>query len=472
MEKKHNKKFIARFVVEAETPLAVSNGEQNVFTDKLVATDLNGLPYIPGTSIAGVMRHSLNMAESAKDDLFGFQKGNDGLGSRLIFSSAQLVVSGGKVMEGLVPVDFENDGFFREFRHLPVRQHVRINHRGTTDIGGKFDEQVVYKGTRFCFEIELSGNDKDNEAWNRITTQVQHPAFRIGGGTRKGFGKLKVVSFKTLVYNFPADLDAWLDKSSSLNDPVWEKVDESKSQNPTGTSGYIKKTVRLQANDFMLFGSGFGDKETGADMSYVTEKYIIWEGTTPRFTESKALIPATSVKGALAHRTAFYYNEANDIFADDVTQPDFLNKLCEKKYYEALESGELDSNNPGKILKIIEENNPAVKGLFGYSAGEDNGRPGKVYISDIYLSESKSKLLNHVAIDRFTGGAREGALFLENVAAPGESFELLIEIEDGVEEEFLAALDKALDDLCSGMLPLGGGTMRGHGTFTGEIINH
>ena len=29
------------------------------------------------------------------------------------------------------------------------------------------------------------------------------------------------------------------------------------------------------------------------------------------------------------------------------------------------------------------------------------------------------------------------------------------------------AFEKTLDDICNGMLPLGGSTMRGHGCFTG-----
>ena len=55
----YNHRFLARFVIEAETPLAVGSGEKDVLTDALVATDVNGLPYIPGTAIAGVVRHMI-----------------------------------------------------------------------------------------------------------------------------------------------------------------------------------------------------------------------------------------------------------------------------------------------------------------------------------------------------------------------------------------------------------------------------
>ena len=56
--KQYTHRFLARFVIEAETPLAVGSGEKDILTDALVATDVNGLPYIPGTAIAGVLRHA------------------------------------------------------------------------------------------------------------------------------------------------------------------------------------------------------------------------------------------------------------------------------------------------------------------------------------------------------------------------------------------------------------------------------
>ena len=58
-------RFLARFIIEAVTPLAVKSGDNNMLTDSLVALDVNGLPYIPGTSIAGKVRHAIG-EEKAK----------------------------------------------------------------------------------------------------------------------------------------------------------------------------------------------------------------------------------------------------------------------------------------------------------------------------------------------------------------------------------------------------------------------
>ena len=48
-----------------------------------------------------------------------------------------------------------------------------------------------------------------------------------------------------------------------------------------------------------MFGSGFGDDE--ADMTPVVEKIINYEKQD--LIEEKVLIPASSVKGAISHRT-------------------------------------------------------------------------------------------------------------------------------------------------------------------------
>ena len=98
---KYNKRYIARIVIEAATPLAVGTGEKSVLTDALVASDINGLPFIPGSSIAGVLRHSIG-DDNDKDSIFGFQQGDKGHGSRIIFTDAVLLDADGTAQDGLL----------------------------------------------------------------------------------------------------------------------------------------------------------------------------------------------------------------------------------------------------------------------------------------------------------------------------------------------------------------------------------
>jgi len=236
---KFTHRYLACIEIEAETPLALGSGERDVMTDRLVTTDVNGLPYIPGTALAGVLRNAFSLTVNKKtiNSLFGYSeeeekklyKGkkerekDNGQGSRLILSSAQMVSKDGKVIDGLQPIDF-SDTFYANFQNLPIRQHVRISHKGAAEEGGKFDEQVVYKGTRFSFEMELAGNDNDKESWEKLLAEIINPVFRLGGGTRKGFGAIKVTDFKSeaLRLTDEEDLNRYLEKTSELDDKFWD----------------------------------------------------------------------------------------------------------------------------------------------------------------------------------------------------------------------------------------------------------
>ena len=150
---KYTHRFLARLVIEAKTPLAIGSGEKDIISDALVATDVNGLPYIPGTAIAGVVRSMLKQDGVDTDALFGFQKKDQGEGSQILFTEAKILNSKGEVVDGLNIEAVKKDSLLKKYVELPIRQHARINEKGVTVKGGKFDKQVVYAGTRFCSSL-------------------------------------------------------------------------------------------------------------------------------------------------------------------------------------------------------------------------------------------------------------------------------------------------------------------------------
>lgn len=472
---KFTHRYIARLVIEAKTSLAVGSGNRDVMTDQLIVRDINGLPYIPGTTLSGVLRHAIRDIGTT-NALFGFQEGDDGAGSRLIISSAQMIGKNGIVIDGFQKIDF-TDSFYAGFNSLPVRQHVRLSHKGAAEKHGKFDEEVVYKGTRFCFEMEMISDDseEDKALWNKIILEISNPTFRIGGGTRKGFGEIEILTkqSKSAIFNLEVaeDLKHYLDKTSSLNDEFWEKKGEAINPPVNTKPDWLEFDLKLKPQDYFLFSSGFASEDGSADMSFTTEQIIEWdEGTgIPSFSEQKVLIPASSVKGAIAHRTAFHFNKSYGIFADQLEQEDTYNQL-KKNGYNVPDSYQAYKDTEDKV-SIVTAENPAIKSLFGYSANDDDQR-GRGIFYDVFISNEnvQQKLLNHVAIDRFTGGAIAGKLFSEQVVSSDESVSLKIFIENkDVKSGYLEAFKAALNDVCNGMLLLGGGTMRGHGTFTGTL---
>ncbi|MBD5358031.1 MAG: CRISPR-associated protein [Bacteroides sp.] len=458
---KYFHRFLARIIIEAVTPLAVGSGEKDIITDALVATDVNGLPYIPATAIAGVLRSMLEAEDI--DKTFGFQAADKGSGSEIIFSEAKIINHKGDVIDGLKPDAIYSDELLRHYQELPIRQHVRMTDKGVAAKRGKFDEQVVYTGTRFCFEVEMVSEGENLNTLLSVLRQLYNKNFRIGGGTRCGFGEIKVIDIKIMDLNLSekSDLEIYLQKTSALNTGFWSshpdrlvELENSGTQN----DDFLTFTVNITPDAFFLFGSGFGDNE--ADMTPVKAKAVEWSDkdgkTEGKLKENMILIPATSVKGALAHRVAFHYNRQQGVFADDL-------------------NGEETANIAG--------HNPVVMALFGSEGKNDKDfTRGNVIISDIIQDRRlKDKVFNHVAIDKFTGGGREGALFSEKATyGAGNAFTLRISIDKKrLEESFpelaepaVASLQLALDDLCNGLLPLGGGVNRGHGIFSGSYIKH
>lgn len=453
-ESKYTYRLLARFVIEAETPLAVGSGEKDILTDALVATDVNGLPYIPGTAIAGVLRHALG-EKRAKEFLGKREENNkDCQGSEIIFSEAKMIGSDGKVVDGLKTIDFDKDPFYAKFKELPIRQHAKITDKGVTEKGGKFDEQVVYQGIRFVFEIEMVSENKDGaprklDDFLDVLRELNSQTLRIGSGTRSGFGKIAVknVVWRKLDLTNPADLEFYLNKSSDLSQPFEGDVFDEKAQ----SNKWVTYELILQPEDFFLFGSGFGDEEV--DMTPVKEEAIGWdENDKPYFKNDNGdttlvLIPATSLKGAIAHRTTYHYNRLKKRF--------------------------VDGSNPDKKPKVGRESE-VIRDLFGYESQDEKlQKRGNVIFNDIIQCSLPEKVLNHVSIDRFTGGAIESALFDEKVLfGNGESFTTEIMVDKTAidkDRDYRQAFECALKDLIDGILPLGGGVNRGNGCFGGSV---
>ena len=404
--------MIARITLEATSPLAVGSGEKDIITDAPVARDVNDLPYIPGTSLMGIIRHSLKDLKE-RDSIFGYQKGDKGEGSKVLISDALLLGSNQKAMDGLKNI--EQDEYLKAFEVLPIRQHVRI--------------------------MELLSETKDDENMQNILNTISSPTFRVGSGTRNGFGSMKVVSLKYASYDLTQekDLDAYLKKSSSLEED-WNEAIEKKASELQGAD-WIKYTLTLKPLNFFLFSSGFGDED--ADMTPVKENYVDWSTGKPEIKEAKSLIPATSVKGAISHRTAYHWNRLTKHFVDNA---------------EAIAS----------------DRNKACLDIFGTTLDEGDIKPsrGKAIFSDVFIENTASKVLPHIKVDKFTGGVMDGALFQEKVST-AENQELVEEIwvekEALQDEDVRKAFEKALQDICDGLLPLGGGTNRGNGIFIGTL---
>lgn len=412
-----NNIFIAHIVIEAKTALKVGSGNADYLKDSPIQKDWNGLPMILGTSLAGVLRKEFNKDEAK--ELFGEEKG-----SKVIISNALVLDEKKEVNETLL---LEKSDFLKIFTDLPIREHNSMNDKGVTNNTAKFEEEVIFKGTQFKFSIEMIDSNEDE--FKKVLNQLYKNSFRIGGGSSKGFGQIEVLG---ITYDeFDMNSEKYTDFENSLNTKQLSKTHKTTKEDD---SRYIKYELSLTPDDFFMFGSGFGDNE--ADMTPVFEKVVDYKNE--KLSENRVLIPASSVKGAISHRTTYHYNLLNENFI------------------------KVEGENKAEIVEAI------------FGAKKDKNKDafkGNILISDVYLEKTDTKVFEHVSIDRFTGGAIDGALFQEKTIASKENFVLEILLNENKIEDKIAidAFKATLKDITTGMLSLGGATTKGHGVFTGTI---
>lgn len=427
-EQMYNYRFVAQIVLEAVTPLKTASGKSDFTVDAPVLKDWNGLPMILGTSIAGVLRKDFNESEELENDVFG--KDN---GSRLLVSNAHLLDETLVLHHGLGIKD--KSDFLKKYENLPIREHTAITDKGVAKEHSKFDEEVVFAGSRFKFELELVGNEDDEKTWQKILALLNSPLFRLGGGSSKGFGEMKVISCFEHTYMMGKD---YATKPSDLN--TVKGTDEKHDSNENHTT----YKINIKPDSFFSFGAGFGDDEV--DDVAVTEELVCWDKTEGYFSEKQILLPASSLKGALSHRVAFHFNKNSGNTIEKILS----------------EGNELED--------FIGENNEAVFVIFGASKGHKNEQKGEALFSDMFkeFNESEVKIFDHVKIDRFTGGAMDSALYNEKVMAQRDVWNIEIVLAKSLDGKIKEAFEDTLDDLCKGLLPLGGKVNRGHGVFEGS----
>ena len=102
-------RFLARIIIEAKSPLNIGSGNKGIKTDSLVLRDINGLPFIPGTTIAGLLRHSLGKDEA-------YLMGSQDMGSSLIITEAKMLNCDGQVLDGILTQEQLNNHFLADFR--------------------------------------------------------------------------------------------------------------------------------------------------------------------------------------------------------------------------------------------------------------------------------------------------------------------------------------------------------------------
>ena len=441
--------IITRFILETVTPLHCGGGEDAIL-DQLVTRDAFGFWRIPGSSIAGILRNYLSKTSPDLEKiLFGYASTSSNDSSE---NQASLIWC----MDAY-QLDFDmQPAFCKQLKGQSVkalgpfvRDHVNIDlELSTASEGGKYDEEIIPPGTRFFMELRLDGWDRDElkteekESFLKLCAAIANGDVTIGGKKVSGYGRLRCLSidgkpsYSCVEYQLTdiKDLEDYLNIPAmpSLELPGRNRFSLENAQASYSAEGISFDLFLPLETDgpVMVGGPNLKEQDQDVDMICLTTPYLDYEAKE-KIIYSYTL-PGSSFRGVLRHGV---YKVA-------------------------------------KALKLEPEK--AVESIFGYINNKEENKKascGKVQIEDVYLQNAESVRLQHVAIDRFTGGALDSALFDEKpLFSSGLKIPLKIKAT-GLTSDQAKLLCHAILDLCTGMLQVGNGTNRGNGRLKLERLS-
>jgi len=425
---------IHRIVIELVSPMHVGGGAQDLVYDSPVVRNAFGQWTLPGSSLAGVLRSIVTRSEGEKNANASFGSIDRDLGdaSSILVSDGELIdLDGGsalrKTMAGK-PVALPTD-------LRVIEDHVRIEDDlsdapGTAAEGGKYDLEVVPAGVRFAVEIEChdaAGNSENRDRLASALGQILAGQAPLGGHGGCGLGVVRAASHSWRDFDLSQRNDL-ADFARIGDDPTGRlpgATDDSPPTAPhrfeaTGLSGSF--SLRFETSGPILMGGAQGplDTEAGADLVVNRQPVLDWEHQ--RFVD-RPVVPGSGIRGVIRSRVV----------------------------HALVASG-----------RTHEEIETVIENIFG-SVSRGDGRRGRIRVEGAILAETAGTVLQHVGIDRLTGGSLRSALFSEApIWADGLAIDVKIHL-DGLPPEYLSLLAQAVWDIHDGIAPLGGGTRRGNG---------
>lgn len=411
-----------------------------------VARSHLGDPILPGTSAAGVLRHQLERQFGRRlPELFGdVTKNNDG--------STEAIVSSLIIDDAPAVVATNADVTLTESATATARwrtAHDRERDAAATHL--LFGAEELPQGTVFTMRLQL--DDPSEVAIALFAALLQHidsSRFRIGAATRTGFGEVKCtdIEIRELRIDGVESLKIWLladDRDAIAREVVnVSKWIETKLKTIPPATDKPDRTVVGRPNPGVRFRLSLIPVDPLHSKGEEVEEVDRKVSKMSRLGNDLVLTGPT-LRGAIRSRAERIVRTVNG--SNSVWNPNVAHR-----------SG---TPEPEEI--------DAATDLFGSTVAA-----GWAEFSFTKIEDPLQKTVDHVAIDRFTGGAAPQALFREEVVTDGD-IEFVITLA-GNRPTHVGLLTLALLDLATGDLPLGSGRYRGQGTvratrFTVEFAN-
>lgn len=398
--------------LKLESPLLIGTTAFDSGLDRLVIRDGEGWPYIPGTSLGGVLRHYYEKNanslgnEEAKEWFWGSgeDRVNDGDEQRLIQSA--LIISDARISE-------DKRGQCR----IAVRDGVKISSvRGVAENEKKYDYELVEPGAIFEFQAEVNLIKEYAAEFEKIAgwlfNMLTFGKIRIGALTTKGFGRCRLFESVCWKYDFQNKRDVWNWLAGIKETKLAIDLPDCHLEPEPNNDFILNAIFKLKTS---LLIKGYAMNSDNVDAVHIRSG-------------EQNIVPGTSIKGALRARME---RILKTLGCKDVQLK--LNKLC----------GGIEGK---KKLK------------------------SRLYLEETPIREVAETVQSRIKIDRFTGGVMNTALYSAQPLWPCSDTQSRVELKAIISncqpcEAGLLLL--AVKDLWCGDLALGGEKSIGRGVLEG-----
>lgn len=460
-----SRQIMARIIIEGDlvlqSPAYFGSGDQDDLSDMPLLADLSDgkTPLLPGTSIAGALRSYLRAREQGyltavpnrdnTEDKAVLQRAQqrewESLERQLFggFGEKEAEADGEREQMSEQSSLIVEDAYGRD-HHIERRYAVKLERATRTAEDQKlFDTQLWAAGTTFPLRFELvirAGDKADNlkQALAAALTGLSDGSITLGGRKRRGYGQAWVKEWRVKSYDLKHELVAYLENGSKplpeLGVTAVSDLHAALGVRPWQRDN--RHTLHLHAT-FTLDGSllirSEGSSHDVADFVHLQARQA--NGATA------PILSGTSLAGALRARALKIANT-------------------------------LDKTGQAKTV---------VYNLFGpdmddkewaRSQGAEKVKPqaSRLIAAETEIQHGITNLVqNRVSIDRFTGGARDTALFNEQPLWGKPETRMTIDLRlVNPKDADIGLLLLLLKDLWTGDLPLGGESSVGRGRLKGK----
>jgi len=415
------KKIYYLMKLSQASPLRIGNGRSEE-TDSDLMLDGRGLPFIPGTSLAGVIRHraeELIKDKETLNHLFGVVVPSKSKGKEELIQSSAILI-GDAVLSKSVS---KNDVV------IGRRDGVGLGQWETALGKSKFDFQIAETKRVFYSVIEWTGNEEDykkqiEEIIDPIMRHYVAAGLTIGARTSRGYGRFTVeVKKKSFDFlNNPEKLKEWIG-FNPYNVKEFDSEETLEGESVT-TDNIIEINIKMR--------TPFSVRVRTA-RTEIMEDGSVPDAVPMENIKGMPVIPGTAWAGAFRHHM---HSLLRDIGIQE----------------EDVEMKQLD----------------AIFGMDG------NGQ-SKISFSETGIeiendSEQKMSVMR-TAIDRFTAKPRNAALFTSVVYTGGRGT-LYITFDKELPNKVRQLIAACICDMNLGLLTIGGEASVGRGLISVQDLKY